>query len=50
MKKKAVEELADDGDLAGAELAKAKNKFLNQVRLKTHDWQINFANFKLIEW
>ena len=35
MKKKVVEDLADEGDLAGAELAKAKNKFLTQVSLKT---------------
>lgn len=34
MKKKVVEDLADEGDLAGAELAKAKNKFLTQVSLK----------------
>ena len=41
MKAKAAEDLADEGDVAGAAIVEARNKFLTQVSVHAH---ITFDN------
>ena len=41
MKAKAAEDLADEGDVAGAAIVEARNKFLTQVSFHAH---ITFDN------
>ena len=36
MKAKAAEDLADEGDVAGAAIVEARNKFLTQVTVHAH--------------
>ena len=36
MKAKAAEDLADEGDVAGAAIVEARNKFLTQVSVHAH--------------
>lgn len=36
MKAKATEDLADEGDVAGAAIVEARNKFLTQVTVHAH--------------
>lgn len=42
MKAKAAEDLADEGDVAGAAIVEARNKFLTQVTVHAH---ITFDSF-----
>ena len=50
MKAKAAEDLADEGDVAGAAIVEARNKFLTQVNVHAHItfdnlfWEVSLVN------